>query len=352
MLAQRGVRDIGEASLGSANLLYIVLKTLEIQEALDQRERHHSFFAIEEPEAHLHPHLQRLAYRHFLRTRHVREDSEVQHSQQTILMTTHSPHIVSISPLRSLVLMKRNIKGDATIAVSTVGIAWNDSEVADLERYLEVTRGEILFSRAVLFVEGDAEEYIIPILARLLGYDLDEQGISVCSISGIHFAPYIKLVGERALNIPFAVITDFDPLDTDDATAPKQGDGPERVRKLLDILCPNDNYTTLSDQQCLIRGQQYGIFVNEYTLEVDLFHAGGHDAICETIIELSSNRAACKRAEAWRTNPSTVDIERLLKDITGISKGRFAQNLSRRLSKNSCPEYIKNAILYLVGKTS
>jgi putative ATP-dependent endonuclease of OLD family len=71
-----GARDIGQASLGSTNLLYIALRTLEIEESLDAGERHHSFFAIEEPEAHLHPHVQRLAYRHFLRPRNMQPVSQ------------------------------------------------------------------------------------------------------------------------------------------------------------------------------------------------------------------------------------------------------------------------------------
>jgi putative ATP-dependent endonuclease of OLD family len=66
-------------------------------------------------------------------------------------------------------------------------VSWTEDEVADLERYLEVTRGEVLFARGVVLVEGNAEEYIIPILANLLGHDFDELGISVCSIAGTHF---------------------------------------------------------------------------------------------------------------------------------------------------------------------
>ncbi len=32
------------------------------------------------------------------------------------------------------------------------------------------------FAKGVILVEGDAEEYLVPILAKLLGYDLDELG--------------------------------------------------------------------------------------------------------------------------------------------------------------------------------
>lgn len=346
-----GVRDIGQASLGTANLLYIALKTMEIQEALDGEERHHSFFAIEEPEAHLHPHVQRLAYRHFLRPRYKKVVQPDTYSRQTIILTTHSPHIVSIAPLRSLVLLRRNTTEGSTEGVSTAKIPWTDNEVADLERYLEVTRGELLFARGVVLVEGDAEEYIIPAFARALGHDFDELGISVCSISGTHFDPYIKLLRRHALNIPFVVVTDFDPLPSKDPAHPRAPLGLQRVRRLLSLLLPKAVVATIPDNACLVLGRRYGIFVNDHTLEIDLFKHGSHKVICLTLCELTENNAAQARAESWLLDPTTVDTEILLKDIEAIGKGRFAQRLAQRVSAEGCPDYIQQAITRIVERS-
>jgi len=48
--------------------------------------------------------------------------------------------------------------------------------------------------------------------------------------------------------------------------------------------------------------------------------------------------------------PATVDAERLVKDITAIGKGRYAQRLACIIQKDICPPYIKDAIEYVAKR--
>ena len=70
------------------------------------------------------------------------------------------------------------------------------------EEKIDVNRGELFFAKGVILVEGDAEKFLVPALARNQGYDLDELGISVCSISGTNFYPYLTLLGPKTLKMP------------------------------------------------------------------------------------------------------------------------------------------------------
>lgn len=56
LLIDYGVRGIRDASLGTANLIFLALKSLELDRLVTDGERDHTFFVVEEPEAHLHPH--------------------------------------------------------------------------------------------------------------------------------------------------------------------------------------------------------------------------------------------------------------------------------------------------------
>ncbi|MFC8930410.1 TOPRIM nucleotidyl transferase/hydrolase domain-containing protein, partial [Streptomyces albidoflavus] len=63
-------------------------------------------------------------------------------------------------PLRSIVSL-RSVNG-ASQVYSLAELPVTNEELDDIERYLTATRSELLFARGVIFVEGDAEEALLP----------------------------------------------------------------------------------------------------------------------------------------------------------------------------------------------
>jgi len=211
-------------------------------------------------------------------------------------------------------------------------------QIADLERYLDVTRGEMLFGRGVILVEGDAELYLVPVLAKLAGIDLEQLGITVCSVGGTNFEPYARLLSADGLNVPFAIITDGDP----DEDGERVGVG--RIRNLLSAVTDEEDIEDQGDDDVVRLAESHGFFVGHSTLEIDLFKNGRYSSMCQTLAELTASGTAKKRAEGWKANPNTLDDARFLSDIEAIGKGRFAQRLATRISSDNCPRYIRNAI--------
>lgn len=331
-------RDITRTSLGSANLLYLALLLERVARRRRDNDLVSRLLAIEEPEAHLHPHVQRVLFRHLVST------------EAELLLTTHSAHVASVSPLRSLVLL-RDAGAEGTVALRPPIDQLGERQIRDLERYLDVTRAEMVFARGVILVEGAAELYLLPAFAAELGHDLDALGVSVCSVHGVDFKPYRTLLGEGGLEIPHVVITDG---DADPDRRGREHAGVKRQRLLL----------TEDDRQAVdeaIEAEDFevarellaahGVYVGVYTIEVDLVD-GAAGPMRRAYRELSTGPAsrASFRSELEAIGGGPEQRKAFVRRIERRGKGRFAQRLAEHLGGAEPPAYIKDAIESLVGQ--
>lgn len=318
-----------------------------------------TILAIEEPEAHLHPVNQRLIYR-----------DVIQNSSNSVLLTTHSTHITAIAPIDSIVHLHDDGERGTEIH-ATAAMPISDGEFLDVERYLDVKRGEIYLGKAVLLVEGIAEEYLIPKFANLLGKPLDEKGIIVCNINCTNFTPYVKLL--RSLDIPYAVITDGDyyyeneeeeriyhQMDNDDSDVKSGWLGMEIIEKMINELGLNGDEKIPDDPD--EKDQLFyslGLFVGYYTFEVDMMECAATsknnrekalNVISDLFLELTTGGA--RQKQNFKKELKAGEYWKCLNKIegNGIGKGRFAQRLSGVCMKEHIPGYIESAINYIYKK--
>jgi putative ATP-dependent endonuclease of OLD family len=220
----------GKYGLGSNNLLYMACELL----LLGKESIGFPLLLIEEPEAHLHPQRQ-LRLMQFLESA---TRSEIPESRPVqVILTTHSPNLSSKIPLDNIVILE----GQRAFSLAAEETKLQRSDYRFLERFLDVTKANLFFARGLLIVEGDAEAILLPALARLIGRNLTEHGVSIVNVGGTGLRRYGRIMqrkddAEAQLSVPVACLADMDVM-------------PDCAPATLELVTGNDDEKWTSSQR-------------------------------------------------------------------------------------------------------
>jgi len=188
------IRSHGEGTQ-SLSVLLLFSAYLKTRLQVDVDRQAEPIIAIEEPEAHLHPNAIRAVWQ-------ILEELPGQK-----IVATHSGDILSEVPLESLRRMNR--LGPMTECQAIPGSLLTKEELRKFNHHVRQNRGELLFARAWLLVEGETDVSVFTECADLLEVDFHRLGIRIVEYSQAG-GPGIFIKIADALGIKWHVVADGD----------------------------------------------------------------------------------------------------------------------------------------------
>lgn len=221
MIEQLGItsraQEVG-AGLQSA-IVVAIFRTYE------ELRRGGAIFAIEEPEAFLHP--QKARYFADILER-------VSTAGNQVLVATHSPFFAKLHAPETIGLVRRTTSGGTRVVqASGAALAPDLKAGLKIQSQVHAERSELLFARRVLFVEGQTERIAMPFVFAAMGVDANREGISVVDCGSKDSIPFFSHIA-KAFDIPFVVMADLDPAK------------PQQATQKLQAVCPATDLFLLS----------------------------------------------------------------------------------------------------------
>ena len=174
---------------------------------------------IEEPETHLHPHMQRNLIKSLKDFKKLFEKRNI---FIQFFISTHSPYIVSNLNVPELNIIRKTEKNIISVKLEDNYIenicskffkeptcSSNNLKKINSAINILLSFSDVFFSKGVILCEGDTEFGAFPILANKLGCDLDQYGISLLNLEGADkLQLYIHIL--KKFEIPAYCILDAD----------------------------------------------------------------------------------------------------------------------------------------------
>ncbi len=334
-LTAHGDGASGKIGLGTSNILSMAC------ELLLNRGAGSSFLLIEEPEAHVH------AQRQLRLIQSLQAETATDNSNQQIIITTHSPLMASVVKLENISI----VKGAKVYSLRKAKTKLEDGDYKFLERYLDATKANLFFAKSVIMVEGPSEELLIPTIAKLIGKDFTEYGVSVVNVRGIGLSRFARIFqradSSEVIDVKVACVTDRDVMPNCavaicvDEKYIDETDWPDSSKRHWKA---ESDFASVAEKSAYLQkirdradGQQVKTFVaDHWTFEYDLAYAGLAneliDAIVATLyVEKNQEKKKEEILKKYAEQPSPESKAAYLYSFFSIknaSKAEVAQHLS------------------------
>ena len=151
--------------------------------------------SIEYPEANLHPLMLTSLW------------NLIDRLPTQMLVTTYCVELLSAIPFRSLRRIVRSYDGKVdTYQVPVEKV--NKDDMRRIAYHLRVRRGTALFMRVWMLVEGETEYWLLPEIARSMGFDLWQEGVEFIEFAQCGLEPLVRLA--NYLGISWFLLCDGD----------------------------------------------------------------------------------------------------------------------------------------------
>ncbi len=242
--------------LGTLNRLFMAAELLHLNKSNWSGIR---LGLIEELEAHLHPQAQMQVI-----------DALQKQENIQLILTSHSPNLASKVNLENVILCS----GGYAFPMGKKYTMLKETDYPFLERFLDVTKANLFFSKGIILVEGAAEDIIIPALANklfdlnVLSDSLTSSRVSVIPINNTAFSRYVNIFKRRHyphIDISVAIITDIDLRPVEYAQKYKIKKNKRQGQNIITEFNPNEY---IKAKESKINNQKVKAFIsNHWTLE-------------------------------------------------------------------------------------
>lgn len=206
--------------LGYTNLIMIIAAIIDYIEKYPDSSFNSkiNLISIEEPETYMHPQMQELFIKNINEAIKFLLSSKNKDVNSQIIITTHSSHILnskihSANTFNNICYLCENQFNAIAVNLNNKRIVPKENEDEGsgcfrfLKKHIKYKVSELFFSDAAIFVEGFAEDLIMPYYIEKRE-KLNRRYISIFNINGAHGFLYKRLV--EALGIPVLIVTDLD----------------------------------------------------------------------------------------------------------------------------------------------